>query len=70
MIDYTRGENEPIGYHFGQFVASIGKLCQRGTVGYWDGEGEKNSVAVILPSFVAGIVRDSSTEEFTVPDCK
>jgi hypothetical protein len=51
-------------------VASVGKLCQRGTVGYWDGESEKNGVAVILPSFVAGIVRDSSTEEFTMPEVK
>lgn len=70
MIDYTSGKKESLGYHSGQFVASVGKLCQRGTVGYGDGEGEKNGVAVILPSFVSGIVRDSSTEEFAVPDGK
>ena len=67
MIDHTSGENEPIGYHFGQFVASFGKHCQRGTVGYGDGEGEKDSIAVVLPSLVAGIITDSSTKEFTVP---
>ena len=70
MINYTSGKKESLGYHSGQFVASVGKLCQRGAVGYWDGEGEKNGVAVILPSFLAGIVRDPSTEEFTVPDGK
>ena len=70
MIDHTSGENEPIGYHFGQFVASVGKLCQGGTIGYWDGEGEKNGVAVVLPSLVAGIITDSSTKEFTVPEGK
>ncbi len=70
MIDHTSGENEPIRYHFGQFVASARKLRQSGAVGYGDGEGEKDGIAVVLPSFVAGIVRDSSTEEFTVPDGK
>jgi hypothetical protein len=67
VIDHTSGENEPIGYHFGQFVASFGKHCQGGTVGYGDGEGEKDGIAVVLPSLVAGIITDSSTKEFTVP---
>ena len=67
MIDDTSGENEPIGYHFGQFVASVGKICQCGTVGYGDGEGENDGIAVVLPSLVAGIIADSSTKEFTVP---
>ena len=61
------GENEPIRYHFGQIVASVGKLCQGGTVGYGNGEREEKGIAVVTPSFVAGIVRDSSTKEFTVP---
>jgi len=65
-----RGENEPIGYYFGQFVASIGKHCQGGAVGYGDGEGEKDSIAVVLPSLVARIITDSSTKEFTVPEVK
>ena len=67
MIDHTRGDNEPIGYYFGQFVASIGKHCQSGAVGYGDGEGEKDGIAVVLPGLVARIITDSSTEEFTVP---
>ena len=67
MIDDTSGENEPIGYHFGQFVASVGKICQCGTVSYGDSEGEKDGIAVVLPSLVAGIITDSSTKEFTVP---
>ena len=67
MIDRTSGENEPIRYHFGQIVASVGKLCQGGTVGYGDGEGEKDGIAVVLPSLVAGIITDSPTKEFTVP---
>ena len=70
MIDHTRGENEPIGYHFGQFVASIGKHCQSGAVGYGDGEGEKDGIAVVLPSLVAGIITNSSTKELTVPEVK
>ena len=70
MIDDTSGENEPIGYHFGQFVASIGKLCQSGAVGYGDGEGEKDGIAVVLPSFVAWIIRDSTAKKFTVPERK
>ena len=70
MIDRTSGENEPIDYHFGQIVASVGKLCQGGTVGYGDGEGEKDGIAVVLPSLVAGIIKDSSTKEFTVPEGK
>ncbi len=67
MIDHTSGENEPIGYDFSQFVASVGKLCQRGTVSYGDGEGEKDGIAVVLPSLVARIITDSSKKEFTVP---
>ena len=67
MIDHTSGENETIGYDFGQFVPSIGKLCQSGTVSYGDGEGENDGIAVVLPSLVAGIIADSSTKEFTVP---
>ncbi len=68
MIDHTSGENEPIGYHFSQFVASVGKLCQRGTVSYGDSEGEKDGIAVVLPSLVAGIITDSPTKEFTMPE--
>jgi hypothetical protein len=67
VIDHTSGENEPIGYDFGQFVASIGKHCQRGSVSYGNGEGEKDGIAVVLPSLMAGIITDSSTKEFTVP---
>ena len=70
MIDHTSGENETIGYDFGQFVASIGKHCQGGAVGYGDGEGEKDRIAVVLPSLVAGIITDSSTKELTVPKVK
>ena len=70
MIDHTSGENETIGYDFGQFVASIGKHCQGGAVGYGDGEGEKDGIAVVLPSLVAGIITDSSTKELTVPEVK
>ncbi len=67
IIDHTSGENESIRYNFGQFMASVGKHCQRGTVSYRDGEGEKDGIAVVLPSLVAGIITDSSTKEFTVP---
>ena len=67
MIDHTSGEDESLGYDFGQFVASIGKHCQSEAVGYGDGEGEKDGIAVVLPSLVAGIITDSSTKEFTVP---
>ena len=70
MIDDTSGENEPIGYHFGQFVAPIGKHCQRGTVGYGDGERDEEGIAVVLPSLVAGIITDSPTKEFTMPEVK
>ena len=70
MIDYTSSINESLGYDFGQFVASIGKHCQRGAVSYGDGEGEKDGIAVVLPSLVAGIITDSSTKEFTVPEGK
>ena len=66
-IDHSRCENETIGYDFGQFVASIGKHCQSGAVGYGDGEGEKDGIAVVLPSLVAGIITNSSTKEFTMP---
>ena len=70
MIDHPRGENEPIRYHFSQFVASIGKHCQSGAVGYGNGEGEEEGIAVVTPSLMAGIITDSSTEEFTVPKVK
>jgi hypothetical protein len=70
VIDHTSGENESLGYDFGQIVASVGKLCQGGTVGYGDGEGEKDGIAVVLPSLVTGIITDSSTKEFTVPEGK
>ncbi len=70
MIDHKSSINESLGYHFGQFVAPIGKHCQRGTVGYGDGEGEKDGIAVVLPSLVAGIIADSSTKEFTMPEVK
>ena len=70
MIDHSRCENKPFCYSFGQFVASIGKHCQRGTVSYGDGESEKGSIAVVLPSLVAGIITDSPTKELTVPEGK
>ena len=70
MIDHTSGENEPIRYHFGQFVASIGKHCQSGAVGYGDGEREEEGIAVVTPSLVAGIITDSTAEKFTVPERK
>jgi len=70
VIDYTSGENESLGYDFGQIVASVGKLCQGGTVSYGDGEGEKDGIAVVLPSLVAGIITDSPTKEFTMPEAE
>ena len=70
VIDYTSSKNESLRYHFGQFVPSVGKVCQRGTVGYGDGEGEKDGIAVVLPSFVAWIIRDSTAKKFTVPERK
>ena len=51
-------------------MASVGKLCQRGAVGYRDGEREEEGIAVVLPSFVAGIITDSTAEKFTVPERK
>ena len=69
-VDHSRCKNESLGYDFGQFVPSIGKLCQSGTVSYGDGEGENDGIAVVLPSLVAGIIADSSTEEFTMPKIK
>ncbi len=70
MIDHTSGENEPIRYQFGQFVASIGEHCQSGAVGYGDGEGKKDGIAVVLPGLVAGIITDSPTKEFTMPEAE
>jgi len=51
-------------------VASARKLRQSGAVGYGDGEGEKDGIAVVLPSLVAGIITDSSTKEFTMPEAE
>jgi hypothetical protein len=51
-------------------VASAGKLCQRGAVGYRDGEREEKGIAVVTPSLVAGIITDSTAEKFTVPELK
>ena len=51
-------------------MASAGKLCQRGTVGYRDGEREEEGIAVVTPSLVAGIITDSTAEKFTVPERK
>ena len=67
-IDHSRCENETIGYDFGQFVASIGKHCQGGTVSYGDGERKEKGIAVVTPSLVAGIITDSPTKEFTMPE--
>ena len=51
-------------------MASAGKLCQRGAVGYRDGEREEEGIAVVTPSLVAGIITDSTAEKFTVPERK
>jgi len=70
MVDHTSGENESLGYDFGQIVASVGKLCQGGTVGYGDGEREEKGIAVVTPSLVAGIITDSPTKEFKMPEAE
>ena len=70
MIDHTSGENEPIGYHFGQILASVGKLRQSRAVSYGYGEREEKGIAVVLPSLVAGIITDSPTKEFTMPEAE
>ncbi len=46
------------------------KLCEGRCVGDWDGESEKDGIAVVLPSLVAGIITDSPTKEFTMPEVK
>ena len=51
-------------------MATAGKLCQRGAVGYRDGEREEEGIAVVTPSLVAGIITDSTAEKFTVPERK
>jgi hypothetical protein len=70
VIDYTSSKNESLGYHFGQFVASVGKLRQSGTVGYGNGEREEKGIVVVTPSLVAGIITDSPTKEFTMPEAE
>ena len=69
-IDHSRCENKSFCYSFGQVEASVRKHSQRGTVSYGDGERDEEGIAVVLPSLVAGIITDSPTKEFTMPEAE
>ena len=46
------------------------KLCESRCVGDWNGESQRNRIAVILPSFVRWIVPYFVSKKFTVPEVK
>jgi hypothetical protein len=51
-------------------VASVRKLRESRAVGYGNGEREEKGIAVVTPSLVGGIITDSPTKEFTMPEAE
>ena len=70
VIDHTSCKNESLFHHLSHFVTSVRKLRESRAVGYGDGEREEERIAVVTPSLVAGIITDSPTKEFTMPEAE